>query len=223
MTSHAWPWKSTWGQWQVTPCVVQSASNSLKNDQPCQTTHNSRPAASCPLSPWAPVRRRQAHRPPCTRARCLRPAPSARSGWWWLDLSPADFWLPPKALKKKSGKVSNKAMSLTLDTAEKVTMATNSLVFPFSPSSGPSPSAYTGNTVTVYSVFGSRFFSSRVVVLSDTCSCWRDGRVVTERHEAVPATYQQLQNISWCVTSSRMEDITTIYFFWERNAHQVKG
>lgn len=56
-----------------------------------------------------------------------------------------------------------------------------SLVLPFSSSSGPSPSAYTGTTVTVYSVFGSRFFSSRVVVLSETCSCCRNGRLVTKR------------------------------------------
>lgn len=45
------------------------------------------------------------------------------------------------------------------------------LVFPLSVSWGPSPSAYTGTTVTVYMVFGVRFLNTNVVVLSDTCSC----------------------------------------------------
>lgn len=47
----------------------------------------------------------------------------------------------------------------------------NSLVFPLSDWAIPSISGYTGTTVTVYSVPGSRFWRTMEVVLPGTCSC----------------------------------------------------
>lgn len=44
----------------------------------------------------------------------------------------------------------------------------NSQVFPFSDMRLPSPGAYTGTTVTVYSVSDSRFFRTVLVVLPGT-------------------------------------------------------